>query len=31
MPFFEQHLVGGFNSSEQILVNWEDYAQYMGK
>ena len=30
MTFFEQYLVGGFNSSEKILVNWEDYSQYMG-
>ena len=24
-------LVGGFNPSEKILVNWDDYSQYMGK
>ena len=25
------HLVGGLNPSEKILVNWDDYSQYMGK
>ena len=24
-------LVGGLNPSEEILVNWDDYSQYMGK
>jgi hypothetical protein len=24
-------LVGGFNTSEKILVSWDDYSQYMEK
>ena len=24
-------LVGGLNPSEKILVNWDDYSQYMEK
>ena len=24
-------LVGGFNPSEKISVNWDDYSQYMEK
>ena len=24
-------LVGGFNSSENMKVNWDDYSQYRGK
>ena len=25
------NLVGGLNPSEKILINWDDYSQYMGK
>ena len=28
---FHISLVGGFNPSEKILVNWDDYPQSMGK
>ena len=27
----KQILVGGFNPSENMKVNWDDYSQYMGK
>ena len=31
MSDYDFWLVGGLNPSEKILVNWDDYSQYMGK
>ena len=30
-PVSIEYLVGGFNPSGKILVNWDDYSHYMGK